>query len=388
MRVCITGMGIKAPDISNIPDFERILRNGIEVIKYNVLGDGKRYLSGVIQESLIEWDSRLKRLPRAIQILIIATAEAIQMAKIDKSAGIRVGIIVGSSGGLIHEVDINSSMVNSGKRLSPFTIGNMNNNSLSTSINAFFDLNASMTFTVTNSCTSGTDAMILGKSMIEANQLDVCIVSGVDSVFTDVVIQGFNRLKILATENQNAPFSGRPFSKGNSFALSEGSGSVILESEASAARRNADILGYLTGGVMNNDGLSIYKSEKSGHNMLKAVQTCLDGALPTYINSQALGLDENDSIEEYVVREGFNCNVSITSIKGMIGHYLGATGVIQTVASLISIQGGFIPPTLKEPDRNHQVPIVTETIREKIESVLITSHGYGGNNSCVLVSEG
>ena len=80
-------------------------------------------------------------------------------------------------------------------------------------------------------------------------------------------------------------------------------------------------------------------------------------------------------------------NVPITSIKGMIGHTFGAMGAMQIISSLLSMEYGFIPPTIKtKGDGFEDVPIVYETRHQAVESVCITTHGSSGNNACLLLT--
>lgn len=124
--------------------------------------------------------------------------------------------------------------------------------------------------------------------------------------------------------------------------------------------------------------------------MLRAVESCVGQKKPTYINSQALGIKENDDIESVVYERLFaKKGIPITSIKGMVGHAMGASGMFQMISALISMKEQFIPPTLYANRAEYpNLPIVEKTINTPIESVLITSHGYGGNNGCALLSSG
>ncbi|MGJ7910791.1 beta-ketoacyl synthase N-terminal-like domain-containing protein [Neobacillus sp. LXY-1] len=388
MKVLITGYGIKAPKIQSVSDFKDVLEHGkiiLEMIEFN---HGLQLVCGKIDADLTALCPKvLKRYPRTAQMVIGAAHDAIKMAHlINRLQDKRVGVIIGTSGGNITEVEKWSVKLQKNNQISPLSIGNMNANALSTAVSSFFDLHG-MSLTLCNSCTASTDAINLGKTLIEAGQFDICIVGGVESTLTDVVVQGFSKLRLTSRETDPA-VAGGPFSDDSGFVLSEGAGVLVLESEHSAQSRNVIAKGWLEGAYMNQDGISIYHSDSSGARMIEALRQCLNGQVPDYINSQALGIKENDTVETIVHRTLFGHSVPITSIKGMTGHYLGATGAIQAISSLISIEHQFIPPTIKWNLTNYpDLPIVTETKYEEVNKVAITSHGYGGNNSCILLSK-
>lgn len=388
MKVFITGYGIKAPKIQSVSDFKHVLESGKVISEIVEFKNGLQLVCGVIEEDLTVLAPKvLKRYPRTAQMAIAAAFDAIKMADLTNTIkDKKVGVIIGTSGGNIAEVEKFSLRLSQTNQISPFGIGNMNTNSLSTSVSSFFELNG-MSLTLSNSCTASTDAINLGKTLIEAGQFDICIVGGVESTLTDVVVQGFSKLRLTAKDLDPA-VAGGPFSDDKGFVLSEGAGVLVLESEQSAQSRNVNIKGWVEGAFMNQDGLSIYHSDSSGAKMLEAMQHCLNGQVPTYVNSQALGIKENDGIEAFVHQMLFGNSVPITSIKGMTGHFLGATGAIQAIASLISLEHNFIPAAIKSnPEHYLDLPIVTELKYNDVNKVAITSHGYGGNNSCLLFSK-
>jgi len=388
VKVYITGYGIKAPKIQSVSDFKDVLENGkviSEIVKFK---NGLKLVCGIITEELSVLSPKvLKRYPRTAQMAIAAAYDAIEMADLtNKMEEKRIGVIIGTSGGNITDVEKWSVKFHEKNQVSPLSIGNMNANALSTAVSSFFELHG-MSLTLSNSCTASTDAINLGKTLIEAGQFDICIVGGVESTITDVVVQGFSKLRLVA-KDIDPGVAGGPFSDDKGFVLSEGAGVIVLESEKSALSRNIAVKGWVEGAYMNQDGISIYHSDSSGARMIEAMQSCLNGKIPTYVNSQALGIKENDRVEAIVHRTIFGQNVPITSMKGMTGHFLGATGAIQAIASLISMEYQFIPPTIKCNLVNYpDLPIVTETKYREVDKVAITSHGYGGNNSCLLFSK-
>lgn len=388
MSASITGFGIIGPGFNNVQEFKTILTSGKCVLNLQSIHDLLLHV-GQVNEADIEIGKSkyIKKYPKTIKMLLHSCQKAIEMANLDVSE-MRVAVIIGSSGSLLSNIINYSRSTVSKKKVSPFMIGNMNSNSLSSAVSSYFNLHG-ISFTLSNSCTSGLDALHFAKILIETNQVDACIVGGVDSTLSELIIRGFHVHGLLSIDSgKNVP-SG-PFSNGEGFHLSEGAGVVILENDTSCSKREAKIWGRLTSISLTQDGISAYQSDDSGTYMLKAVDDCIQSVMPSYINSQALGIKQNDDIESKVYEQRFlNSAIPITSIKGMVGHAMAASGMFQLIASIISMENSFIPPTIHSKREFYpHLPINEHYLEKIIKSVLITAHGYGGNNSCALISKG
>ncbi len=384
MGAVITGMGIIGPGLTSIESYTNILKAGSSVLKKEKFKDKYIHTGRVCSEDIFFPFAKGKKYPKVAQMLIHASEMAVNMAGVSPR-DYKTAVIVGSSGGGITEVFKNTKDMEQNNRLGPYAIGNMNANTLSSALNAFYKLDG-QSFALSNSCTSSLDALHLAKILIKSKEVDMCIVGGADSTVNELVLSGFIPLRVLQTEEA---FTG-PFSKGTGFAMSEGAGILIVEDEEVALKRNAQILGWVEQTSMSQDARSPYLSDSAGGAMLRAVESCVGQKKPTYINSQALGIKENDDIESVVYERLFaKKGIPITSIKGMVGHAMGASGMFQMISALISMKEQFIPPTLYANRAEYpNLPIVEKTINTPIESVLITSHGYGGNNGCALLSSG
>jgi 3-oxoacyl-(acyl-carrier-protein) synthase len=227
----------------------------------------------------------------------------------------------------------------------------------------------------------------MGKLFLEAGHADICIVGGSDALLGDWITYGFLKTGAIA-ENAEIKETGVPFSTSHKgFVKSEGSAVVIMERKKDADSRGAKIWGQVNGVASNNEALSMLMSDTTGTLMTAALKSAIGDNIPTYVNSQALGLKQNDMIEYISHTNLFGSSVPITSIKGMTGHTFGSMGAIQVVSSLLSMEYGFIPPTIKTSgDGFNDLPIVTETKYQIVDSVAITNHGVSGNNTCLLLT--
>ena len=242
-------------------------------------------------------------------------------------------------------------------------------------------------FTVSTGCSASIDAVLIGKHLLETGSVDACIVGGTDAPLGQWTINGFKKLRALSTET-SIDQAGVPFStKHRGFVLSEGAGVMVLERRQSAQARKQKIYGKIERVISRNEGQKLLSSDITGRHMLDVFQETVGHIRPSYVNSQALGIELNDQIERLILKETFGSEVPITSIKGMIGHTFGAMGAMQIISSLLSMEYGFIPPTTKTSgDGFEDVPIVYETRHQAVESVCITTHGSSGNNACLLLT--
>ena len=390
-EIVITGYGVKAPGISNIGQFKVVLEQGIctQEILHGRGNNGSNIVCGVVHEDLeIISGQKYKRYPRAAQLGIAAAEEAYKMANLPSDDFARVAVIMGTSGGGILEVEKFSNHGNNLKKVPIQYVPIGDPHTLSSGITKHLGING-QAYTISTGCTASLDAILMGKLFLEAGYADICIVGGTDALLGDWITYGFLKTDAIA-ENVEIEETGVPFSTSHKgFVKSEGSAVVILERKKDADSRGAKIWGQVNGVASNNEALSMLMSDTTGTLMTAALKSAIGDFSPTYVNSQALGLKQNDMIDYITHTNLFGSSVPITSIKGMTGHTFGSMGAIQVVSSLLSMEYGFIPPTIKTSgDGFNDLPIVFKTKYQNVESVAITNHGVSGNNTCLLITKG
>jgi len=389
-NIVITGYGIKAPGISDKSNFLNVLENGIctqSLLKNDPQHDFPPIVAGKIDQDFHHIKGRsYKRYARSTRLAIAAALDAMDMAHLNNYEPHRVAVIMGTSAGSITEIEEHSSVAFNLKTMPIQAISWVDSHTLSESIAEALGLNGP-SFTLTTGCTASIDAAMMGKLLLESGTVDACIIGGTDAPLCQWTINSFQKLKTLSTET-SINEAGVPFSsKNQGFVLAEGAGVLVLEKEQSAQKRKQQIYGKIDQVVSRNEGQKLLSSDKSGQHMLKVFQDTVGEHKPSYVNSQALGIETNDNIEKFILKETFGSEVPITSIKGTMGHAFGAMGAIQIISSLISMEYGFIPPTIKTTgDGFEDIPIIFEPKSKTIESVCITTHGNSGNNACLLLS--
>jgi 3-oxoacyl-(acyl-carrier-protein) synthase len=385
--IVITGYGIKAPGICDKSSFLEVLKNGI--CTQSLFKDplGEPIVAGMIHDDFIKMNEKnYKRLSRSYRMAIAAALDAVNMSGLCHYEPQRIAVIMGTSAGAICEIEENSKVAFQLKSMPIQAVSWVDTHTLSESVAQAIG-SCGPSFTLTTGCTASIDATLMGKLLLESGSVDACIVGGTDAPLGKWTINAFKKLRSLSTETciQEA---GVPFSnKHNGFVLAEGAGVLVMERKQSAEARGQKSLGKIERVVSRNEAQGLLKSDTSGKHMLNVFQEAVGNSQPCYVNSQALGIDTNDEIERFILKETFGDKVPITSIKGMMGHAFGAMGAIQMISSLLSMEYGFIPPTIKSNGHGFRdIPIVYETRDQEVDSVCITTHGNSGNNACLLLT--
>lgn len=394
MTIVCTGYGIIAPNAVDIDHFLFNIKNGVNGLEA-VENSGPHHESnifGFVKEGIekFEADRMLKRLPKITKLGMAAAEEAVQSARLDLKNR-KVGLFWGSSLGSCAEKDFLDAVIYANqdnyKKISYAFTHLANYHSTTASIAHYIGTNG-ITKTLSTGCTSGLEAIQDAIVYLKSGVIDIAVVGGSDSPISKATTYAFAKTKGLPL-NQDLTMGAVPFqedSKG--FAISEAAGAIILERKEEAVNRKAKIRGEIVDVVSNNDSAYIFAPEETGNQMVNALKEITHGRKPDYVNSQALGLQMNDQIEKRCSEEVFSHQVPYTSIKSMIGHPFAASGIVQVIASLLSLEENFIPPTIHTTKKGYEnMNIVTATKYQEINEVVITSHGLGGNNACAYIKK-
>ena len=394
MKIVVSGYGLIAPNTRNVDEFLYNLQNGVNTLE---LLDGEGYekesnIVGLIHNGLeeLEKDRKIKRLPKVTKMGIVAAREALKYADIDmsrKKVGIFFGTSLAASGETSYQYPIQYANNEEYNKIPITFTHTVNYHSITASI-AYFIGAKGITKTISTGCSSSLEAIESAMLYLKSGKIDVAIVGGTDSPISKGTTYAFARTRVLPL-NQSMEVGAVPFhedSKG--FAMAEASGVIILEREEDAINRGASIKGEMVDVISNNDGVYIFSPDESGDQMVNALKEITDGRKPDYVNSQALGIRQNDRVEERCSKELFNHQTPYTSIKSMFGNPLGASGILQVISSLLSVEYSFIPPTIRTTKKGYEdMNIVTETKYQEVREVAITNHGHGGNNACAYVKK-
>jgi 3-oxoacyl-[acyl-carrier-protein] synthase II len=391
-KIVVTGMGIIVPEAKNTKEFSNMLqegRCGLSIVE-NMGPNGESVVGGVIEEEYMTINEKnYKRYPKFSRIAIASAEEAVEMAKINRKFPKRTTVVAFTSTGGIKDVGFCQDLVST-KELRRYPIHATalgNNHSIATGVASHFGIEH-QAFTINDSCNAAMDALFMAKMLLESNQTDMVVLTGAETPISEVMVYSFNKTRNVLYDQQIDEV-GNPFSNDSKgFAMSEGAGTIILEREKDAIKRDADIQGVIKRVSLSFDSISILQSDQTGEVLYRAVKEACGEDTPDFVNSQALGLTENDTIEKTNYYKQFDGSVPITTIKGNVGQALGAVGMIQMVSSILAINEGFIPGTIRTNRKGYEdLPIVLTTEYQDISSVLVTCHGFGGNNGCVFLEK-
>lgn len=271
------------------------------------------------------------------------------------------------------------------------------NNSMSAWISLDYKL-LGPNFTVASACASSAYAFGIAYDMIKSGAADLIITGGADSAINREEIEGFNELYALSV-NSDPETACRPFSRDrDGFVIGEGAGILILESEESALRRNARIYAEVAGYALTSEAYNIMAPMKDGEGIMLTIEKALKnaGVKPAevdYINAHGTSTTLNDKYETMAIKKVFGdraFNIPVSSTKSMIGHTIGAAGAIEAVVTIMSINNGYLTPTIHYdfPDPELDLDWVPNISRKcEVSTAISNSFAFGGHNASLVLKK-
>jgi 3-oxoacyl-[acyl-carrier-protein] synthase I len=234
--------------------------------------------------------------------------------------------------------------------------------------------------TMSAACSSSAKVFATASRWIAAGLCDAAVVGGVDSL-CGTTLHGFNSLQLVS----RTPC--RPFDVArDGLSPGEGAGFALLETRG-AGRRGIALLGY--GESADAHHMSAPHPEGLGAQlaMIAALERSgLTGREIDYVSAHGTATRNNDMVEAHAIAQVVASGTPVTSVKGYVGHTLGASGIIGAVTSLLAIEHGFVPGTVNTNvvDPVCEVTVQRETVEQPVQAVLTNSLGFGGNNASLV----
>ena len=226
------------------------------------------------------------------------------------------------------------------------------------------------------------------------------VAGGTEASISPAAVGGFCQMKALCSDHNDDPeHASRPFDKNRSgFVMGEGSGIVVIESLEHAKARGAHIYAEITGYGANSDAYHITSPAPHGVYQAKCMQLALDDAgmkasEVDYVNAHGTSTHMNDAGESEAIKKVWADaakDVSVSSIKSMTGHLLGAAGGVECIATALSIENDVLPPTInyETPDEGMDLDYVPNKAKKKtVRAAISNSFGFGGHNACILLKK-
>ena len=336
----------------------------------------------------------VKKADRFIQLGLKAAAEAIADANLPEDTDHNSFGVASASGigGLIN-IEKNSVIAETRgpRRISPFFIPSSLVNMLGGFVSIEHSLRGPNLSSVT-ACAAGTHAIGEAVKSIMIGTADKMLVVGAEAAICAAGVGGFAAMKALSTRNDDPQSASRPFDKDrDGFVMGEGAAALVLETYEDAVARGATIYGEVIGFGESGDANHITTPTMDGPlRAMKMAYKMAGEPKVDYVNAHGTSTPINDKNETGALKELFggkdNCP-PVSSIKGQIGHCLGAAGAIEAVVSLMAMRDGVLPPTINytTPDENCDLDYVPNEARKAdIDVVMSNSFGFGGTNGVVI----
>jgi len=410
-RVVVTGMGAITPLGNSIADYWTNLVNGVSGADFITLFDASKFKTRFACE-IKNFDpfnyldkKEGRKMDRFTQTAIIASDEAVKDAGItaDNVNHDRVGVVFASGiGGLItfQEEVTNFANGDGTPRFNPFFIPKMILDIAAGQISMRHGFRGP-NFAVVSACASSTNAMMEAFNLIRMGKADMIVTGGAESVVREAGVGGFNAMKALSERNDDPKTASRPYDKDrDGFVMGEAAGVVIVEELEHAIKRGAKIYCEIAGAGATADAHHITAPHPEGLGARNVMNVALEDAGMkatdiNYINTHGTSTPLGDIAEVKAITEVFGehaFNLNISSTKSMTGHCLGAAGVIEAIACIMSVKDDIVPPTINhftdDPELDPRLNFTFHTAQRKtINAALSNTFGFGGHNACVIVKK-
>ena len=406
-RVVVTGLGALTPIGNNIEEYWEALVNGVSgaapITYFDAAKFKTRFACELKNFNVTDFINRkdARKMDRFTQYAMVASDEAIADSELnlDTINKLRVGVIWGAGiGGLetFQNEAINFGAGDGTPRFNPFFIPKMIADIAPGNIsikNGFMGPN----YTTVSACASSANAMIDALNYIRLGTCDVIVTGGSEAAIVISGVGGFNAMHALSTRNETPTTASRPFdSERDGFVLGEGAGALVLEEYEHAKARGAKIYAEVIGGGMSSDAYHMTAPHPEGIGVIAVMKNCLEnsGLKPEdvdHINTHGTSTPLGDVAELKAISEVFGehaKNININSTKSMTGHLLGAAGAIESIAAILAMKHGIVPPTINHTSVDENInPDLNLTLnkpqKRDIKVAMSNTFGFGGHNACV-----
>ena len=401
MRVAVTGMGVVSPIGIGVDQFWPAAVNGVSGIKRITSFDasGRRsQIAGEVSDfdpSTFLSQKYIEQTDRFTQLALLAARLALEDAGgLDAYESRRIGVSIGSGMGGFSTFESSALRKFRNQPVPPFTVPRTMANSAAAWIAIKHGFKG-MNLTSSTACSSGANAIGAALDLLRAGRADVVVAGGAEACVLPLTINGFEILHALTTtSNDNPAGASRPFAKGrDGFVMGEGAGILILEKEEQARSRGAKIYADLAGYGQACDATHIVMPDMEGQiaAMREAIRDA--GVEPNsieYINAHATSTPLGDTVETRAIKNLFGAraaDIAISATKSMVGHSIGASAAIGSIATIMALHTGTIHPTINLDEADPECDLdYTPNVAQKrsVRTGLCNAFGFGGNNASIL----
>jgi 3-oxoacyl-[acyl-carrier-protein] synthase II len=404
-KVVVTGLGIVCPIGNDVPSFWEAVKagkSGIAPISLIDSSDLAVKIAGEVKNfdpSLRLDPKEAKKMDRFAQFSVYAAIEALQDAGLKKEDldSERTGVCLGTGQGGSQSIeDAGTRLQERGpSRVPPLTVAKALANFGPAQIAMNFGITGPCQCIVT-ACAAGTDAIGQGMRLIREGYADMIIAGGAEASIVRMCMASFINIQALSQRNDEPEKASRPFDKDrDGFVMAEGAAVLILEDYEKAKARSAKIYAEVAGFASTCDAHHLTAPDPDGKGVSRAMKLAIaDAGLKPedidYVSAHGTSTPMNDPIETKALKAAFGdyaYKLKISSLKSMTGHCIGAAGAIESVAGILGMMEGYIPPTinLDNPDPECDLDYVpNKGIKREVRAFMKNSMGFGGQNAVVV----
>jgi 3-oxoacyl-[acyl-carrier-protein] synthase II len=337
-----------------------------------------------------------RRLDRSEQVALIAAREAWADAGAPEMDPERLGVVVGTGiGGAVSLMNQDDLLENEGlRKVSVLTVPMLMPNGPASTVALWVKARGAVHAPV-SACASGAEALAWAFRLIKSGEVDVVIAGGAEACIHPLPIAGFSQMRAMSTRNDDPETASRPWDVDrDGFVLGEGAGMVVLENADHARARGAKIYGRLAGVGMSNDAYHVSAPDPNGDGASRAIRKALASADMSaseigHVNAHATSTPVGDIPEANTAVQIFGDQVVLTANKSMTGHMLGATGAVESIATVLTLKYGVIPGTrnIFNLDPAVHADIATKNRETTITAAVNNSFGFGGHNVALVFTK-
>ncbi len=413
LRAVITGLGVVSPYGTGVEAFRAGIREGRSATRRVTLFDPGDLPCQVAAE-VPDFDpavhlprEELSRVGRIVPLALAAAREAFAAAGLDPGTFTPqerqgIGVILGSGAGAIDfaERQYEAYYRDGIHRVNPFAISSSVVGMVSSELSIRLGLTGP-SHVLSNGCTSSSDAVGYALHAVQRGEYPLLLTGGADACITRGMMEGFCRMRAAVTGwNDRPEAASRPFNRDrNGFVLGEGAYLLVLEEFGHARARGAPILAEVAGYAATCDAHHRVHMSNDGAESRRAMELALQaaGASPQevdYINLHGTATRQNDRVETLAVKQLLGeraRSVPTSATKSMIGHPQGACGAAGIAATVIGMNGRFLPPTINyvDPDPECDLDYVPNHPRPADTRLAVCNCiGFGSKNAAVVLRAG
>ena len=400
-RVVITGIGVVSPFGNGVPALMKGIDEGRSAVRFMEGWDQYNGLQSLVAAPVeMQGEKNIPRQKRrSMGRMSIFAAQAADEALADAAITLadedlwRFGTVIGSTMGSAKSINDVFEMMLPDKDLSKLNstmFFQCMSHTVTVNVAQYLGLTGTV-MAASAACASALHAIGIGYDLIRLGRQDVILCGGAEELHPTVT-GSFDILFATSTKyNDNPQKTPRPFDRDrDGLVCGEGSGILVLEDYERAVKRGARIYAEIKGFSTTANGLHVSQSNKES--MVRCIRQSLDdsGVRPEeidYINAHATATMQGDQEEAEAIREIFGATVPVSSLKGYIGHTLGAAGSIELAATLKMMETGLVYPTLNlenvSPDCEG-IQHLTGVMHKQLDTVLKNGFAFGGINASLV----